>query len=607
MDQATRLQMRDGVTLWSPPAQEPALAGWTRALQATAHLDATPARTLPILIAEVASAHRDLPALLGDGESFTFGQLVVRMNGVAHWARAQHMGKGDVVALLMENRPDYLAIWLGLTRCGIVVALINTSLTGASLAHCLDVAGASRVIVSARLAAAFETARPHLMSTPDVWSHGGESEKTRRFDLAIDSAAPAVVSPLSPPVTLADRALLIFTSGTTGLPKAAIVSHRRVLTWAVWFGAMLDTGPQDRMYDCLPLYHSVGGVVATGALLARGGSVVIAEKFSASRFWDDVRRWDCTLVQYIGELCRYLLAAPPRANDREHRLRIACGNGLREDVWTAFQQRFAVPRIIEFYAASEGTFSLYNLEGKPGAIGRVPPFIAHRFPVALVEFDADTQRPKRDAQGRCRRVSRNEVGEAIGRIADGDAAAGRFEGYTEAGESERKVLRDVFIEGDAWVRTGDLMRIDGKGFYYFVDRIGDTFRWKGENVSTLEVASALASCPGVLDIIVYGVSIPGADGRAGMAAIVAGPGFEPAALQSLALERLPSHARPLFLRLTPPFDLTGTFKHRPQELARDGFDPRRTADRLFVLESGTTWAPLDAAMFARIESGEIRF
>ena len=295
------------------------------------------------------------------------------------------------------------------------------------------------------------------------------------------------------------------------------------MQWSLWFAGLMNTGPDDRIYNCLPMYHSIGGVTATGALLVRGGSVVIGEKFSASTFWDDVVNWDCTLFQYIGELCRYLVNAPQHPRERQHRLRLCCGNGLRADTWEKFQSRFEIPRILEFYAATEGNVSLYNVEGKVGAIGRVPPFLAHRFPLALVQFDAVSGEPARDKDGRAIRCTTDEVGEAIGRIGRGTAEAGggEFEGYTSAADSERKILRDVFEPGDAWYRTGDLMRMDGAGFYYFVDRIGDTFRWKGENVATSEVAAVLMDFPGIAEATVYGVAVPGTEGAAGMAPLVA--------------------------------------------------------------------------------------
>jgi fatty-acyl-CoA synthase len=375
----------------------------------------------------------------------------------------------------------------------------------------------------------------------------------------------------------------------------------------LWFAGPIDATVDDRMYDCLPLYHSVGGVVATGCMLAAGGSIAIAEKFSAQRFWDDVVRFDCTAFQYIGELCRYLLNAPASQNATRHRLRVCCGNGLRGDIWGPFKDRFAIPRILEFYAATEGNFSLFNVEGKPGAIGRIPSFLTHRFPAAIVRFDVEGSAPSRGADGLCIRSGAGEVGEALGRIGEMKDGGGRFEGYTNAAETEKKVLRDVFAPGDAWFRTGDLMMRDAEGYFYFVDRIGDTFRWKGENVATLEVAEAVAACPGVADVSVYGVTVPGHDGRTGMAAIVPGDGFDPQRLHEHLRERLPAYAVPLFLRMLPSLSLTETFKQKKQELVRDGFDPSRTADPLFFRDATRGgYIPLDAAMFVKIASGQVR-
>ena len=287
-----------------------------------------------------------------------------------------------------------------------------------------------------------------------------------------------------------------------------------------------------------------------------------------------------------------------------HSIRVACGNGLRADVWTPFQQRFGIPQILEFYAATEGSFSLFNAEGKPGAIGRVPPFLRHRFPTAIVRFDTETGKPQRDENGFCIVAAHDEPGEAIGRIGGADGS-GQFEGYTDQHESERKVLRNVFKEGDMWFRTGDLMRVDSAGYYSFVDRVGDTFRWKGENVSTLEVANVLSTAPGVADVAVYGVPVPGADGKAGMAFLQVENGFDPAALLRHASRELPAYAVPLFLRVGSAMTLTETFKHKKQELVRDGFDPAASGDVIYVrLEEGYTL--VDAALHGRINAGELR-
>lgn len=572
----------------------------------TARIDASPTRLLADIVEDYSERTPNRAAILSEQETFTYGELASRINRYARWALANEIGIGDTVCLLMPSRPEYLAAWLGITRVGGVVALINTHLVGASLAHCINVAHAKHVIVTAGLADAFRCASPQLDSAPRVWIHGDNHESCidrvlTRLDGSRLSAAE------SRHVTIEHCALLIYTSGTTGMPKAARVSHRRVLNWGSWFAGLVDAGPHDRMYNCLPVYHSVGGVVATGSMLVAGGSVVLAEKFSARRFWDDVVGWDCTLFQYIGELCHYLLKAEPSPNENRHRLRLCCGNGLRGDVWEDFKARFAIPRILEFYAATEGNFSLYNVEGKSGAIGRIPSFLAGRFPAAIVRFDVDAGIPVRSAEGLCVACERGEVGEAIGRIGVAKDAGGRFEGYTDGRDTEKKILRDVFAPGDAWFRTGDLMRLDDHGYFYFVDRIGDTFRWKGENVATSEVAEAISSCAGVIDACVYGVRVPGFEGRAGMAALVVHDHFDLTALQRHLAERLPAYARPLFVRIRPALDMTETFKQKKQSLISEGFDPCAVSDALYFEDAVRgTYVALDAGLHAGIAKGVIR-
>ena len=582
--------------------------GWLRALELTKPIAAQPSRVLPIIIDELAEKFGEAPALLSDRECFSFRTLAERANRYARWALAQRIAKGDTVCLLMPNRPEYMAIWLGITRVGGVVALINTNLVGPSLAHCINIVAPNHIIVAGELAESFASAQPHLRTDATTWSHDGG----RGFaDIAreVDQHSGAMLMPSEcPSVTVSDRALYIYTSGTTGLPKAAIVNHHRLLIWSLWFAGMMDTRSTDRMYNCLPMYHSIGGVVATGAVLANGGSVVIREKFSAREFWDDVVRWDCTVFQYIGELCRYLAHSAPHPCERAHRLRLCCGNGLRADVWDEFKQRFAIPRILEFYAATEGNVTMFNFEGKPGAIGRIPAFLAHRSPTALVRFDVEAGELIRNAEGFCIRCKPNEAGEAIGKIIDGAGGFGsRFEGYTSGAESEKKVLRNVFEHGDAWFRTGDLLRKDEQGYFYFVDRIGDTFRWKGENVSTSEVAEAIAAFPGIVDVNVYGVAIPGKDGRAGMASIVSETTVDFAAFQEHLAKALPEYARPLFLRFSREIEVTATFKHMKSDLARRGFDPAATDDPIYFFDPvERAFVRLDQVAYDRIVTGQVR-
>ncbi len=566
------------------PAKTAARQAWIRALDAIKILEQEPGPTLPGLLDGLAAQYGDRPALLDEAGCLSYRALAHRANRVARWADAQGLApgqavRGQVVGLLMPNCADYVALWLGLTRAGCTVALINTHLKAEGLAHSLRICGARCLIVDRSLVPA------------GAWPNGVQIVEWPALIADLDAYADAAIptADLALP-GLRDRALLIYTSGTTGWPKAANVTHARIMEWSFWFAGMMNAQPDDRLYDCLPMYHSVGGIVAVGAMLVKGGSVLIRRRFSASRLWDDVVDGDCTIFQYIGELCRYLTASPPHPKERAHQLRLACGNGLAGDVWGTFQNRFALPRILEFYAATEGSVSLYNCEGKQGAIGRVPAFLSHRFPIALIRCEPQTGTPTRDAAGHCMPCDLDEPGEAIGLIAPGRP----FDGYTDADASDRKILTDVFTPGDRWFRTGDLMRKDAAGYYYFVDRIGDTYRWKGENVATTEVAAVLRACPGVTDAAVYGVPVPGHEGRAGMAAISTDPRFDLGVLRAHLVSSLPDYAQPLFLRICPTLEMTGTFKLTKATLAAESFtdatDPVWFNDR-----HSAAFIPLDQA------------
>jgi fatty-acyl-CoA synthase len=586
-------------------AVNPARA-WLRALESTAEANRDPHRILPRAVADWARSYADAPALVSDRECFSFRDLEKRMNQYSRWALAEGIQKGESVALMMGNRPEYFAIWLGLIQVGAIVALVGSDLRAPGVAHALKASGARRIIASAECADVCRSAAVVLGETAEIWIHGNEQHETQSIELgAATESGDALIGDELRPVTLNDRALRIFTSGTTGLPKAAEVSHRRLVTWIHWFAGLAGLMPTDRLYNCLPMHHSVGGVVAVGAPLVFGGSVVIAERFSARGFWDDVARWECTAFQYIGELCRYLLAAPVHRAETSHRVRIAIGNGLSPEAWRPFRDRFAPLRILEFYASTEGNVWLYNLEGKVGSIGRVPPYVAVRDPIALARLEHASQMPARGPDGFCIRCADGEVGEALGRI--GKEPGARFEGYSEEVETERKTLRDVFAQGDAWMRTGDLMRRDADGFYTFVDRIGDTFRWKGENVSTSEIEVVLRACPGVEEAVVYGVVVPGADGRAGMALLKIDRQFDLDALPG-RLEILPKYARPLFLRLAVEIETTETFKAKRRTYVDQGFDPDRIQDPLYVFDGPRrAFVALDAERYALIQNRTTSF
>jgi fatty-acyl-CoA synthase len=465
--------------------EDSASQAWLRALELTARIEIENTRTFPVVVEELGARFGDAPALITRRETLSHSSLAARANRIARWTCAQGIRKGDTVALLMPNCPDFLAIWLGITRVGGSVALLNTHLKGEALAHGIRVASPRLVIAAEHLA-------DRISGRARIWRYGPEFCKL----LECFSGAPLAASEQRD-VTLNDCALLIYTSSTTGLPKATHVSHRRVMNWTHWFAGMMDAGPQDRLFNCLPMYHGIGGVVAPGAALVGGGSVICREKFSAAAFWDDVAESRATIFPYIGELCRHLLAGG--APKPEHNLRLAVGNGLSGDIWQVFQDRFAIPRTLEFYASTEGNFSLCNVEGKAGSIGRVPAFLEHRFGIALVKLDVATGRPARGNDGLCIAAARGETGEALGRIGDGLMC---FEGNADAGATEEKVLRDVFMSGDAWLRSGDLMRQDAQGFFYVVERTGDTIRRKGENVATTEVATAAA---GAQEVKIFGI------------------------------------------------------------------------------------------------------
>ncbi|HEY1710903.1 MAG TPA: long-chain-acyl-CoA synthetase [Rhizomicrobium sp.] len=555
------------------------------------------------IIEELAREKPDNIALLYLDRTVSYRVLDEGANRYAHWALSQGVMRGDAVALLMENRPEYVMAWLGLLKAGAVAALINTNLRGQPLAHSIGVANAKHAIVGGELAQTYAEAEPLLDVKPVPWVTGGAGAN---LDAALAAAPPGAVDKAARAgVTAKDKALYIYTSGTTGLPKAANVTHLRMLFMMYGFAGGLNTNEHDRMYNTLPLYHSAGGICALGAVLTVGGACIIRRKFSASEFWDDCFRYRATMFQYIGELCRYLLNAPAHEHERDHKIRVITGNGLRPEIWPQFQRRFAIPKIIEFYGATEGNVSMLNFDGTVGAVGRIPHYMRSVMTTRVVRFDIENEMPVRGADGLCRECPPGEAGEAAGKITQEPGKT--FDGYTKASDTQKKVLHDVFEKGDAWFRTGDLMRTDEHGYFYFVDRIGDTFRWKGENVSTNEVAEALHVIPGVKEANVYGVTVPGQDGRAGMAALHVGKDFDIASLAAQLAGNLPSYARPVFLRLQPELEITGTFKLRKVELVNEGFDPAKVADPLFVLDQvGARYLPLDAARYAAIVTGQVK-
>lgn len=547
------------------------------------------------------------PAIEFEDRVWTYGQFDGAANRFAHWALEQGLVAGDVVALFMPNCPEYLACWYGLAKVGVVTALINHNLQGHALAHCVNIARSKAAVVDASLAAQWESAAASL-SGVQGWALGGDVAGCR--DLSRSLNAQSVKRPPRhhrEALRGADTCLYVYTSGTTGNPKAATLNNMRTQTMSRAFIAGTRAGPEDKVYVPLPLYHGTGGICGVGLAFNTGGTLVLRRKFSASQFWDDVVDRQCTVFAYIGELFRYLVACDPHPKERQHKLRTCFGNGLRADVWERAHERFAIPRIVEFYGSTEGNVSFINADGKLGAVGRAPSYVRKKLNFELLKFDIETEQPVRGPDGLCIKCEVGEVGEAVGKIADGDPRA-RFDGYAnDQAASEKKLLRNVLEQGDLYFRTGDLLKMDENAYVYFVDRVGDTYRWKSENVSTNEVAEALGMFEGIDQANVYGVDVPHADGRAGMAALTAPDGIDLVALSAHVKRELPAYAVPVFLRLQPEVEVTGTFKYRKVELVREGFDPGTITDPLFWFNSASgTYEPLDAAAHARILAGEVR-
>lgn len=588
------------------------LRGSLRALSATSEVLKSPEHTVREMSEAVTTIYAKKMALISTAESYTYEELGARTNRYARWAQAQGLKKGDTVALFMNNRAEFVAAWLGLVKAGCVAAWLNNSLHGRSLAHCVRIADARFLIADAALMPAVETARVLFDVRLKILVYG---ERRNGEDPRMDLLLPHFDgSPLQGeervPLTIKDRAIFVYTSGTTGLPKAANINHSRLMRIMAGFAGALNTKTDDRMYITLPLYHGTGGMCAIGSMLWVGGTSVIAEKFSARQFWSDIVTHQCTMFAYVGELCRYLLAAPPSPNDTAHRLRGCFGNGLRGDIFEAFRDRFHIPHIIEFYAATEGNISLFNFDSKPGAVGRIPKWAERRFRVKIIEFDVETEQPVRGANGLFRECEFGETGEVIAEIInDPKNPTASFDGYADKDATEKKILRNVFKQGDAWFRSGDLMKRDAQGYFYFIDRIGDTFRWKGQNVATLEVAAAITGFATVEDANVYGVTIRGVDGRAGMAALLLNDPahFSLARFREHLVENLPDYARPLFIRIQDHMDLTGTFKLRKVDLVEQGFDPSKTSEKMYFNDQQKeAFVLIDADVYAQICSGGMR-
>jgi fatty-acyl-CoA synthase len=530
------------------------------------------------------------------------------INRYAHALSAQGVRARQSVALMMENRPEFYWVWLALMKLGAPAAFINVHLNAKPLHHALtetrathwvfgdECAAAVYGLDGAGLPTALRVENPHWpCSLPDA------AGATPELSCLALSAPPTDLPPTQRTGLVGeDVALYIFTSGTTGLPKAALTSHMRWMMAGAVMESVLQTNEEDVFYCFLPLYHGAAAMALTSTALICGSSIVLRRKFSASQFWPDVRRYGVTSCQYVGEIIRYLLAQPPQQDDRQHSLVRLSGTGLNRDTWVQFQSRFGVRDIFESWGSTEGNVNSLNLDNVPGSCGRIP--FWEKTNLRLIRYDLDRDEHLRDEHGRYMICKPGEVGEAVGFIVEHpDIGGGRFEGYTSAVETEKKILRGVLGDADKWFRTGDLLREDEQGYLFFVDRLGDTFRWKSENVSTLEVASVLEEFPGVLLLTVYGVEVPGFEGRAGMAAIQMQEGLEftPDAFFAFAKARLPRYALPQFLRISQALDMTGTYKLRKVDLQRQSYAQSQVSDPLWVIqEAQNTYARLSPEMLS---------
>lgn len=540
-----------------------------------------------------------------EGQAISYSEFDARANRFAHWARAQGFDAGETIALVMENCPDYPAIWFGLSKIGVSTALINCHLEGEGLAHCINVVDAKAIIASGKQSEHVYRILKTLNGMPKLWDF--EAKFGQDLEAALQAcAASRPDRKHRSHLRGDDTCIYIFTSGTTGLPKAAKLDHARLRRAMRMPKALTGMSAEDVNYVVLPLYHITGGGMAIGGALYTGATTVLKRKFSASEFWQDVHDHNATLFVYIGELCRYLINTPKHPKETSHKLRAGFGNGLRSDVWAEFVDRFNVPTMRELYGSTEGNVSFVNLDGKVGAVGQVPKFLDKKMGCAFVKFDVDKELPIRDTNGFCMKCDDDEVGEAIGRI----SGSGResFQGYHDKKATERKILRNVFEAGDQWFRTGDLMRRDSLGYIYFVDRIGDTFRWKGENVATNEVADVLSKFDGIEMANVYGVAVPGSEGRAGMASITLGKDIDYSKLAEHLKSALPAYAIPLFLRIQQNADTTGTFKFRKVDAVKEGFDVEKLQDAIWFLNPKIrTYERLDLKTHQKIQSKRFRF
>jgi citronellyl-CoA synthetase len=554
----------------------------------------------------------DGPALLQGEVVLTYSQVNQWANRMAHHLIAQGIGKGDVVAVFIENRPELLVTILAVAKVGAISALLNTAQTRDTLAHSLNLVAPAAIVVGEELVPTFSAVRERVAieatrtwfiadqntcKPPGIAPDGFINLMTACADGCADTPAS------SRQVFFDDPCFYLYTSGTTGLPKAGVFKHGRWMRSYVSFGMIaLDMRPEDVIYCTLPLYHATGLCVCWGSAISGACGFAIRRKFSASQFWSDVRHYRATTIGYVGELCRYLVDQPPGAHDSQHGVKKMIGNGLRPGAWGEFKRRFGVNHICELYAASDGNIGFSNILNFDNTVG----FSLMSWELAA--YDHDSGAPTRDATGFMRKVAKGEEGLLLAKIDD----KAPLDGYTDPQKTETVVLHDVFKKGDRYFNTGDLLRNIGFGHARFVDRLGDTYRWKGENVSTTEVENTLLKHPTISEAVAYGVEIENTDGRAGMAAITPAESLATldfSELLAFARQQLPAYAVPLFLRVKVKMETTGTFKYQKTRLKDEAFDPGKTGDDpIYAWLPGTdTYVRVTEQLLAQIQGGKYRY
>ncbi|XP_058825807.1 long-chain fatty acid transport protein 4 isoform X2 [Topomyia yanbarensis] len=564
------------------------------------------------IFAEYVAKQPDKACFIFEGKEWTFREVSDYSNRVANVFHTHGYKHGDVVGLLLENRPEFVATWLGLSKLGVIIPLINHNLRKNALMHSITVAKCNALLYGESLCDSVAEISDSLPSSTALYQLNDTVQKSvlpNSKDMATLLQSASKEQPLSgvKKPDHHDRLLYIYTSGTTGLPKAAVITHSRFVFITAAIHVMSGFRSDDIFYTPLPLYHTAGGMMSCGQALLFGATVAIRKKFSASQYFVDCQKYNCTVAQYIGEMCRYILATPASPADKGHKIRLIFGNGLRPQIWPQFVERFNIPRVAEFYGATEGNANIVNLDNTPGAIGFVSRIIPSIYPISIIRADPATGEPIRGKDGLCQLCKPNEPGVFIGKIIPNNPSRA-FLGYVDKSASEKKIVRDIFRKGDAAFLSGDLLSADERGNLFFMDRTGDTFRWKGENVSTSEVEAEVSNASGYRDTVVYGVAVPNMEGRAGMAAILdPDRQVDLVKLAQTLKESLPSYARPLFVRLLTKVDMTGTFKLKKLDLQKEEFDPNVIVDALYYLSPKGTYEYLNKEVFEQIQRGEIRF